>query len=63
MAWILTALLFVAIGLVAWWVVPLIVHYTPNAAALVHAPSANQVVTWFAMRAELSGCGLRGSWR
>lgn len=42
----LSAWLLLAVGLVAWWVLPLLVHYSPYAAALVRA-SADQVVTWF----------------
>ena len=45
LAW-LTAWLLLAIGLVAWWVVPLLGHYTPYAAALVRA-TTDQVITWF----------------
>ncbi len=38
--------LTLSVGLIAWWVLPLLVHYTPYAAALVRA-NADQVVTWF----------------
>lgn len=44
-AWF-TAWLLLSVGLVAWWVVPLIGHYTPYAAALVRA-TTDQVITWF----------------
>lgn len=44
-SWIVLWVL-ISIGLVAWWVIPLLGHYTPNAAALVRATSA-QVVSWF----------------
>ena len=38
--------LTLSVGLIAWWVLPLLVHYTPYAAALVRA-TADQVITWF----------------
>jgi hypothetical protein len=42
----LTGWLLLSVGLVAWWVLPLLAHYTPYAAALVRA-STDQVITWF----------------
>ena len=42
----LASWLLLAVGLIAWWILPLLVHYSPYAAALVRA-SADQVVTWF----------------
>jgi hypothetical protein len=38
--------LLLSVGLIAWWVVPLITHYTPYAAALVRA-TTDQVISWF----------------
>ncbi len=38
--------LLLAVALVAWWMVPLLAHYTPYAAALVRA-TTDQVITWF----------------
>ena len=38
--------LLLAVGLVAWWVLPLWVRYTPYAAALVRA-TPDQVLSWF----------------
>jgi hypothetical protein len=43
--WIILWVLL-AVGLVAWWVLPLLTHYTPYAAALVRA-SSDQVISWF----------------
>jgi hypothetical protein len=42
----LAAWMLLAIALVAWWVVPLLAHYTPYAAALVRA-TTDQVISWF----------------
>ncbi|MCC6456528.1 MAG: hypothetical protein IT328_16350 [Caldilineaceae bacterium] len=42
----LASWLLLAVGLVCWWVVPLLVRYTPYAAALVRA-TPDQVITWF----------------
>jgi hypothetical protein len=44
-AWLLGWVLF-AVGLVAWWLVPLLAHYTPYAAGLVRA-TTDQVISWF----------------
>lgn len=38
--------LLLSVGLVTWWVVPLLAHYTPYAAALLRA-TPEQVVSWF----------------
>ena len=39
--------LLLAIGLIAWWLVPLLMRYSPYAATLVRA-TPDQVVSWFA---------------
>jgi hypothetical protein len=41
MAW-----LALSVGLIAWWLLPLLLHYSPYAASLVRATPA-QVVSWF----------------
>jgi hypothetical protein len=38
--------LLLAFGLVAWWLIPLLRHYTPYAAAMVRA-TPDQVISWF----------------
>lgn len=43
--WLL-AWLLLSVALVAWWIIPLLVHYTPFAASLTRA-NTDQVISWF----------------